>query len=84
MLPFTWALCENYAGKIRPEWESNEYVVSVLFTLLGVVVQLIEGLPWSAYFTFVIEQRHGFNKQTASLFFMDKVKGVCSPLSGHF
>lgn len=78
MLPFTWALCEKYAGMIRPGWESNEYVVSVLFTLFGVVIQTIEGLPWSAYYTFVIEQRHGFNKQTTSIFIMDKIKGVRS------
>eukprot|EP00892_Ulva_mutabilis_P010597 jgi/Ulvmu1/790/UM010_0164.1 len=76
MLPFTWSLCENYAGKIRPGWESNEYAVSVLFTLLAVVIQQIEGLPWSAYFNFVIEARHGFNKQTLSIFLMDKVKGL--------
>lgn len=78
MLPFTWSLCERYAGMIRSGWESNEYVVSILFTLLAVVVQQIEGLPWSAYYNFVIEEKHGFNKQTISIFLMDKVKGVRS------
>lgn len=31
-------------------------------------------LPFSLYSTFVIEQRHGFNKQTLGLFFADLAK----------
>eukprot|EP00955_Chlamydomonas_euryale_P010683 115346-Chlamydomonas_euryale.AAC.1 len=33
-------------------------------------------VPWSLYRTFVIEHRHGFNKQTLSLFFADVAKGI--------
>lgn len=33
-------------------------------------------VPWSLYKTFVIEARHGFNKQTLSLFFSDIAKSV--------
>eukprot|EP00798_Chlamydomonas_sp_ICE-L_P014243 gene14243-20215_t len=33
-------------------------------------------LPWSAYSTFVIEQRHGFNKQTPGLFVSDFIKTI--------
>lgn len=32
-------------------------------------------LPFSLYSTFVIEERHGFNKQTLGLFFSDMIKG---------
>jgi len=32
--------------------------------------------PFSLYSTFVIEERHGFNKQTLGLFFTDKLKGI--------
>lgn len=31
-------------------------------------------LPWSYYYTFVLEEKHGFNKQTPRLFFMDTIK----------
>ena len=34
------------------------------------------GLPGELYFTFSIEQRHGFNKQSVSDFFKDKLKGL--------
>jgi|LauGreDrversion2_2_1035103.scaffolds.fasta_scaffold100331_1 STE24 endopeptidase len=37
---------------------------------------MVTGLPWSLYSTFVIEQRHGFNKQTLGLFFSDMIKSV--------
>jgi STE24 endopeptidase len=33
------------------------------------------GLPFSLYRVFVIEERHGFNKQTLRLFFVDMLKG---------
>lgn len=36
----------------------------------------ITDLPFSIYSTFVIEARHGFNKQTTWLFFKDIVKGL--------
>merc|ERR1719218_2593 len=32
-------------------------------------------LPFELYSTFVIEQKHGFNKQTVGLFFYDKLMG---------
>lgn len=37
-------------------------------------LQTIIGLPFSLYSTFVVEERHGFNKQTLGLFFADKVR----------
>jgi STE24 endopeptidase len=36
----------------------------------------ITDLPFSLYSTFVIEERHGFNKQTLWLFFRDMIKGI--------
>lgn len=32
------------------------------------------GLPWSYFYTFVVEEAHGFNKSTRTLFFTDKLK----------
>ena len=36
---------------------------SISFLLLVMIVGDIMGLPWELYQTFVIEERHGFNKQ---------------------
>ena len=34
----------------------------------------VTSLPWSLYYTFVIEQRHGFNKQTIGFYIKDMIK----------
>lgn len=36
-------------------------------------LQTVVGLPFALYSTFVVEAKHGFNKQTIGLFFADKV-----------
>jgi STE24 endopeptidase len=43
------------------------------------IVALLSGafdLPFDAYSTFVIEERHGFNRQTPGGFVLDRVKGL--------
>jgi STE24 endopeptidase len=45
------------------------------FVLLG-ALGAVYGLPFSLYSTFVIEQKHGFNRQTVSGFFLDRLKGL--------
>jgi STE24 endopeptidase len=37
-------------------------------------ISLATSIPFSWYYTFVIEERHGFNKQTAKLWIMDQIK----------
>ena len=56
--------------------QSHEIIATVVFFLLDGAKDLVLGLPWSLYNTFVIEQRHGFNKQTLGLFFTDMLKQV--------
>ncbi|KAI8097916.1 peptidase family M48-domain-containing protein [Gilbertella persicaria] len=73
-LPAIW----NYAGHLLnkfvgygPEYEITQSLVFLtLFSLLSTVTST----PFSLYSTFVVEQRHGFNKQTIGLFFMDLLK----------
>ena len=45
------------------------------FALLGVAGGLVS-LPFELYSTFVIEERHGFNRQTLRGFVLDRVKGA--------
>ncbi|VDD94938.1 unnamed protein product [Enterobius vermicularis] len=49
-------------------------VQSVIFVTLVGLVETVLHLPWEYYLTFVIEEKHGFNKQTVSFFFKDKIK----------
>ena len=58
----------------------------MIFNLLDGAKDMVLGLPFSLYGTFVVEQKHGFNKQTLGLFFLDILKSVsaipshCQPL----
>lgn len=47
---------------------------SMLFCLLYLVKSVIESAPYDLYSTFVVEERHGFNKQTPRLWLMDQLK----------
>jgi len=52
----------------------NEILQSILFSLYMSVFGTITGLPFTLYSTFVIEEKHGFNKQTLPFFFKDQIK----------
>lgn len=62
---------------IPPKWKFV-YLIMIgdgsFRPLVSDAEQMIVGLPISLYSTFVIEERHGFNKQTLGIFFADKVK----------
>ena len=47
----------------------------MVFQLIETLLSLPLSLPFEIYSTFVIEERHGFNKYTAAKFASDKVKG---------
>ncbi|MFQ5597125.1 MAG: M48 family metallopeptidase [Nitrospiria bacterium] len=50
------------------------------FGILGLLKGLLS-LPFSAYATFVIEARFGFNKSTPAIYLMDMIKGVLLSLA---
>ena len=78
-LPWLWALSEAVVARFAHEGR-HELKVSVVFFLLDSLKDLVLGIPWSLYGTFVIEQRHGFNQSTKMLFFTDLVKQVLGAL----
>lgn len=48
---------------------------SLVYTALLALISSITSIPLSLYSTFVIEERHGFNKSTLKLFITDTLKG---------
>ena len=42
----------------------------MVFLLGATAYSTVTSLPWSLYSTFVIEERHGFNKQVRRIFFV--------------
>jgi len=72
-IPYLWYKC----GEVLQEHgygEDYEILQSNVFLLGATFFGLITGLPWSLYSTFVIEERHGFNKQSLGFFFKDQIK----------
>ncbi|KAK8846643.1 hypothetical protein IAR55_005730 [Kwoniella newhampshirensis] len=54
----------------------NEWVIthSLLWMTVLTLTTAIPGLPWSYYHTFVLEEKHGFNKSTLGLWVADTLK----------
>ncbi|XGW20226.1 hypothetical protein V3C99_003774 [Haemonchus contortus] len=61
-LPWLWYMCSPYR------------LPSLIFLLVNSLVDTIIDLPWDMYDTFVIEEKHGFNKQTVGFYLWDKLK----------
>ncbi|KAJ1788801.1 zinc metalloprotease [Coemansia sp. RSA 2399] len=74
MVPMLWAIVgagmEAYLG-FGAEYEITQ---SLLFLMAASLVSSVISLPFTLYSTFVVEKRHGFNKQTIGIFFSDMVK----------
>ncbi|KAI8327388.1 peptidase family M48-domain-containing protein [Blakeslea trispora] len=73
-LPAIW----NYAGQLLfsltgygPDYQ---ILHSLVFLTVFSLISTITTTPFSLYSAFVIEEKHGFNKQTLGLFFMDMLK----------
>ncbi|KAK4379282.1 hypothetical protein RND71_001144 [Anisodus tanguticus] len=75
MLPWFWKRSGEFLVYLGLDAENE--IFQTLSFLAGVMIwSQITDLPFSLYSTFVIEARHGFNKQTMWLFFRDMIKGI--------
>jgi STE24 endopeptidase len=67
---------ERFATDLLGGYADNQSVLGLaVFGIIGLVT-MIYGVPFSYYQTFVIEERHGFNRQTRQGFFSDLAKGL--------
>ncbi|EJW78914.1 peptidase family M48 containing protein [Wuchereria bancrofti] len=53
---------------------TSEIAQTITFISLVSVIECLISIPWELYDTFVIEGKHGFNKQTLGFFLKDKIK----------
>jgi STE24 endopeptidase len=79
-LPFIWDLAESTSLKLdllsgaRDKSSIiQEMIVTGIFVIFLMLHDTIFNLPFSLYRTFVVEQKHGFNKSTLTLFLRDKL-----------
>jgi len=72
-------LCYNawmWGGDLAEKsgFERTEIVTTAYFIVIMNVIDSIVSLPFNIYETFVLEEKHGFNKQTAAFYVKDKIK----------
>lgn len=67
---------ESLALSIAQSWSKGSIVTGVLFFAILLLLAQIMSIPFALYNTFVIEERFGFNKQTARGFVTDLGKGL--------
>ncbi|XP_001360795.1 CAAX prenyl protease 1 homolog [Drosophila pseudoobscura] len=74
LIAVVWKISVNVLNHL--EWDaSNEILVSCVFVVISNVISTFKSLPFKIYKIFVLEETHGFNKQTAGFFAWDQVKG---------
>ncbi|KAJ3308973.1 CAAX prenyl protease 1 [Boothiomyces sp. JEL0838] len=69
-------ICWDYADQFLKlaSLPHSEILQSIVFASILISLNTVVNLPIQLYSNFVIEERHGFNKQTYGLFFSDTVK----------
>ncbi|KAJ4905570.1 CAAX prenyl protease 1-like protein [Raphanus sativus] len=74
-LPWFWKISGGFLPMVGLDPENE--ILHTLSFLAGLMAwSQITDLPFSLYSTFVIESRHGFNKQTIWMFIRDMIKGI--------
>ncbi len=61
VLPWLW----KESGNILAKYDYNNYEVlqSIVFISIIMIYSTISSIPWSYYYHFILEEKHGFNKQ---------------------
>ena len=76
LIIFTIGGLLNYLTGVIMNITSSNVLGAVLLGLLLIIVEELISIPISIYSTFVIEERHGFNKTTRKTFVTDIFKGL--------
>ena len=74
-LSYLWALSGDLSLKLPFSWD-QEIQTSIIFTVVYSLATTLLQQPWSLYGTFVLEQKHGFNKSTLGIYVADLLKGA--------
>mmetsp|Transcript_44567 Transcript_44567/g.90032 ORF Transcript_44567/g.90032 Transcript_44567/m.90032 type:complete len:494 (-) Transcript_44567:100-1581(-) len=77
LFPYLWDMAVvvgEYFGYTDPV--AAEIPISIIFLGLQTAMDTVLSTPWSLYSTFVVEEKHGFNKTTAKLFVSDLLMGL--------
>lgn len=66
----------RYLDILARRFTDNEILAGLIFTGSFMFLSFLSRLPFSIYFTFVLEERFGFNKTTGKTFILDILKSA--------
>jgi STE24 endopeptidase len=81
LFPQVWSVAGFILPRFLPARFQGEITQSLVFIFLFNYIDLIYGLPFSYYHTFVLEEKFGFNKTTLNTWIKDIVKGQALTLA---
>ncbi|XP_059057373.1 CAAX prenyl protease 1 homolog [Achroia grisella] len=70
-----WNKSENIAAIFNIAAD-REIIISCVFMTFVTLFNFIVNMPFTIYSTFVLEEKHGFNKQTVGFFVKDQLKSL--------
>jgi hypothetical protein len=70
-----WVYCDSPPLNHRKPDVLFQITQSIAFAFILFFISSLPTLPLSVYSTFVLEEKHGFNKTTPTLFITDTLKG---------
>ena len=74
--PALWAYSATLLSDVGVDASSHPLLQSMAFFVLEQLLDTVTAVPFSAYKAFVLEEAHGFNKQTVGLFLSDQLKSL--------
>ncbi|CAF1028333.1 unnamed protein product [Rotaria sordida] len=72
IFPWLWKKSGNILAKYN--YNNHEILQSLIFISIITIYLTISNMPWSYYYHFILEEKHGFNKQTIKFFIKDNIK----------
>ena len=64
----------NFVDNIARSFSGNEIIAGLIFAAILMLCYEIVCIPFSAYHTFIIEEKYGFNRTSVKTFILDLVK----------
>lgn len=79
---FGWI--EKISFAVVERFGLSSILIGLIFFGLMALLSSLSSMPFDYYYTFRIEEKHGFNRQKPKDFFLDRLKGIliAAPLGG--
>lgn len=74
VLPRLWGFSGGFLAKYGPSGFTGEITQTLVFLQIFNLISLAFALPQTVYYTFVLEEKYGFNQQTPKIFITDILK----------